>query len=57
MGGNPADVGPVGEGVSEFGNFQYNAFRLADMATEVQLGRTFLDSLVRDHIHGQILAR
>ncbi len=32
------------------GNFQYNAFRLADMATEVQLGRTFLDSLIKDHI-------
>ncbi|MEW6140807.1 MAG: acyl-CoA dehydrogenase family protein [Thermodesulfobacteriota bacterium] len=35
------------------GNFQYNAFRLADMATEVQLGRTFLDTLIRDHIEGK----
>ncbi len=35
------------------GNFQYNAFRLADMATEVQLGRTFLDSLIKDHIAGK----
>jgi len=35
------------------GNFQYSAFRLADMATEVQLGRTFLDSLIRDHIEGR----
>lgn len=35
------------------GNFQYNAFRLADMATEVQLGRTFLDSLIRAHIQGE----
>lgn len=35
------------------GNFQYSAFRLADMATEVQLGRTFLDSLIRDHIQGK----
>ena len=35
------------------GNFQYSAFRLADMATEVQLGRTFLDSLIKDHIAGK----
>ncbi|MGO9118588.1 MAG: acyl-CoA dehydrogenase family protein [Desulfomonilaceae bacterium] len=35
------------------GNFQYNAFRLADMATEVQIGRTFLDSLIKDHIEGK----
>jgi acyl-CoA dehydrogenase len=35
------------------GNFQYSAFRLADMATEVQLGRTFLDSLLKDHIAGK----
>lgn len=35
------------------GNFQFNAFRLADMATEVQLGRTFLNSLIQDHIAGK----
>ena len=35
------------------GNFQYTAFRLADMATEVELGRTFLNSLIRDHIAGK----
>lgn len=35
------------------GDFQYNAFRLADMATEVELGRTFLDNLIRDHIAGK----
>jgi acyl-CoA dehydrogenase len=35
------------------GNFQYSAFRLADMATEVQLGRTFLDNLLKDHIAGK----
>ena len=35
------------------GNFQYNAFRLADMATEVQIGRTLLDSLIKDHIGGK----
>lgn len=35
------------------GNFQYTAFRLADMATEVELGRTFLNNLIRDHIRGE----
>jgi acyl-CoA dehydrogenase len=35
------------------GNFQYNAFRLADMATEVQLGRTFLNNLIADHMAGK----
>ncbi len=35
------------------GNFQYNAFRLAEMATEVQMGRVFLDSLIRDHLAGR----
>jgi acyl-CoA dehydrogenase len=35
------------------GNFQYNAFRLADMATEVQIGRTFLENLIKDHIDGK----
>ncbi len=35
------------------GNFQYNAFRLAEMATEVELGRTYLDNLVADHIKGK----
>lgn len=35
------------------GNFQYNSFRLADMATEVQLGRTFLNNLIAEHIAGK----
>ena len=35
------------------GNFQFTAFRLADMATEVQIGRTLLDSLIKDHIDGK----
>lgn len=34
------------------GDFQYNAFRLAEMATEVELGRSFLNSLIGDHIKG-----
>ncbi|MHC4471704.1 MAG: acyl-CoA dehydrogenase family protein [Planctomycetota bacterium] len=35
------------------GAHQANAFMLAEMATEVELGRTFLDSLVRDHVAGK----
>lgn len=35
------------------GNFQYNAFKIAEMATEVELGRTFVDSLLADHIAGK----
>jgi acyl-CoA dehydrogenase len=35
------------------GNFQHIAFKLAEMATEVEIGRTFLDKLVVDHIDGK----
>ncbi len=35
------------------GDFQNTAFRLAEMATEVELGRTFLDRLIADHIAGK----
>ncbi|MFP3928957.1 MAG: acyl-CoA dehydrogenase family protein [Desulfobacteraceae bacterium] len=35
------------------GDFQYNAFRLAEMATEVDLGRVLLDRLIEDHITGR----
>jgi len=35
------------------GNFQFSAFRLADMATEVELGRTYLNSLIKAHIAGE----
>ena len=30
------------------GNFQYNAFKIAEMATEVELGRNFVDNLISD---------
>ena len=40
-----------------FGNpissFQHNTFKIVEMATEVELGRTFLDNLVCDHITGE----
>ena len=38
---------------SVIGNLQYIAFKLAEMATEVELGRNFLDSLIADHIRGK----
>jgi acyl-CoA dehydrogenase len=34
------------------GNFQHNAFKLARMATEVEMGRTFLNALVASFIKG-----
>ena len=33
--------------------FQYISFELAKMATEVELGRTFLESLIIDHMEGR----
>jgi acyl-CoA dehydrogenase len=35
------------------GDFQHTAFKLAEMATEVELGRVFLDHLVQKHIEGE----
>jgi acyl-CoA dehydrogenase len=35
------------------GDHQHIAFKLAEMATEVELGRTFLDSLIEEHIRGR----
>ncbi len=35
------------------GNFQNTAFTLAEMATEVKMGRVFLDKLILDHIEGK----
>ncbi|HBW35148.1 MAG TPA: acyl-CoA dehydrogenase [Desulfosporosinus sp.] len=34
-------------------DFQHNSFKIAEMATEVELGRTFIDSLVVDHMAGK----
>ena len=34
------------------GNFQHNSFKIAEMATEVELGRVFLDRLVEDFSAG-----
>jgi acyl-CoA dehydrogenase len=35
------------------GTFQHNAFKLAEMATEVEIGRTFLNTLIEEHIRGE----
>jgi len=37
--------------------FQHNAFKLAEMATEVELGRTFLEVLTLDHIEGKNIVK
>lgn len=34
-------------------SFQHNTFKIVEMATEVELGRTFLDNLICDHIAGE----
>lgn len=34
-------------------SFQHNAFKIVDMATEVKLGRTFLERLIADHMAGK----
>lgn len=34
-------------------SFQHNTFKIVEMATEVELGRTFLDSLIKDYIAGK----
>jgi len=37
--------------------FQYISFELAKMATEVELGRTFLESLIIDHMEGKKIVK
>ncbi len=39
------------------GKFQHNAFKLVEMATEVELGRAFLDSLLVDHLEGKDIVK
>jgi len=35
--------------------FQHNQFKIVDLATEIKLGRTFLDKLIADHMEGKSL--
>lgn len=37
----------------EIAQFQHNAFKLAEMATKVELGRAFVDRLVLEHMAGK----
>ncbi len=32
---------------------QYNSFKIAEMATEIELGKTYVDSLIEDHLAGK----
>jgi len=34
-------------------SFQHNTFKIVEMATEIELGRTFLDNLICDYIAGE----
>ncbi len=38
-------------------SFQHNAFKIVDMATEIELGRTFLERLIKDHIKGKDIVK
>jgi acyl-CoA dehydrogenase len=44
-----------------FGNplssFQHNTFKLVEMATEIEIGRTFLESLIEDHLADEDITR
>ncbi|MCL6477292.1 MAG: acyl-CoA dehydrogenase family protein [Peptococcaceae bacterium] len=37
--------------------FQHNAFKIVEMATEVELGRVFLDRLIEDHMDGKNIVK
>ncbi|MBI4620547.1 MAG: acyl-CoA dehydrogenase family protein [Desulfobacterales bacterium] len=37
--------------------FQHNTFKIVELATEVELGRTFLDTLIADHIAGKDIVK
>lgn len=39
------------------GSHQHNTFKLAEMATEIEFGRTFLDSLLEDHLAGKDIVK
>jgi acyl-CoA dehydrogenase len=42
---------------SPVGSFQHNTFKIVEMATEIELGRTFLDSLIADHVAGKEITK
>jgi acyl-CoA dehydrogenase len=38
-------------------SFQHNSFKIVEMATEIELGRTFLDSIIAAHISGKDIVK
>ena len=38
-------------------SFQHNSFKLVELATEIELGRTFVESLIEDHLEGMDITR
>jgi acyl-CoA dehydrogenase len=38
-------------------SFQHNTFKIVEMATEIELGRTFLDALIASHIAGKDIVK
>ncbi|MBN2515892.1 MAG: acyl-CoA dehydrogenase family protein [Deltaproteobacteria bacterium] len=38
-------------------SFQHNTFKIVEMATEIELGRTFVDSLIKDFIAGKDIVK
>lgn len=38
-------------------SFQHNSFKLVEMATNIELGRTFMESLIEDHLGGKDITR
>lgn len=39
------------------GSFQHNTFKVVEMATEIELGRVFVDNLIREHIEGKDITK
>lgn len=37
--------------------FQHNSFKIVEMATEVELGRAFMDELIQDHLDGKDIVK
>jgi alkylation response protein AidB-like acyl-CoA dehydrogenase len=38
-------------------SFQHNSFKLVELATDIELGRTFVESLIEDHLEGRDITR
>lgn len=38
-------------------SFQHNTFKIVEMATEIEMGRTFIDSLIADYIAGKDIVK